>query len=1292
MMHLPTLRESLRGVLTGSLLAALFSGSLAAAALAGPRPELDASAGLRPSAVARQRAAATRLSPELTALGTVAHLDARYDVPTFLWADRTPGGRTSPFAARAAKPTAEAAARAHLNLVGGFYRLQPADAAEAPLRELHDTGRGGIIASFTQRVAGIDVFRDEVKVLMDRDLSLLAVAGYIPSRELAARAGTPVFTLTPEAAVRAALDDFAGSSSAGKSVTLARESEGGYQHFDVSAVSASLPEGLQPGDDVRVKRTLFHLPDALVPAYYVEVMAPDQAYSYVVDAADGHLLFRHDLMAFDTFGYRVWAETGGAHLPHDGPQGTAPTPHPTGLPDFFAPTFTAPNLIALQNGPISTNDPWLPPGATVTTGNNVDAYADITSPDGFNTGDVRATTTGPNAFDRTYDLNQNPTVTTDQRMAAITQLFYNNNFFHDWYYDSGFNEAAGNGQTNNFGRGGLGNDAMRSEAQDFSGTNNANMSTPADGSAGRMQMYLFSPAGISQVQVSSPAGVAGNYTAGISGGMGPQTFNVTGSLIVGLDAFPPAGDGCAGLTNAAQVAGKIVMLDRGNCTNPVKMSNAQGAGAIGVILADTTTGGTTPFTISGTSGTVTIPVLSVTLATANALKAALAGGPVTLTLARQTSLRRDGSLDNQIVAHEWGHFISNRLVGNAGGLSTNMAGGLGEGWADFHAMMITARPEDAVLPVNASWNGVFGLAGYALYPSVGTSNAYYFGIRRVPYSTDMTKNGLTFKHIQNGVPLPVGPPVRFGADGNNNAEVHNTGEVWCTMLWECYAALLRDSGRLTFAQAQQRMRDYLVAAYKLTPNAPTLLEARDALLAAANATDANDFQAFWTAFAKRGAGVSAVAPDRFDPINFGVVESFVTGGDLAVVAKALDVSIQDCDADGYLDNGEVGHVKLTLRNVGSTTLTQTSVSLSSTNPHVGFPAGNAATVPALKPLQSTSVTLPVQLLGASGAETLDFVIAYTDAGLAVPGVRSTTLFTRGNTDEIPASGDAFEALTTPWTPVVTERWQIDEYGANDRRMHGYDVGDVSDHSIVTPPLQVSPSVPFTFSMQTRWDFERDPNNFYDGGVVEISTDGGTTWADAGLGVLSPSYGSVLFSGSGNPLSGRQAYVSQSPSYPALTTVTGNFNTDYAGATVRLRFRIGCDAGVGAAGWEIASIDFTGITNTPFPAVVGDAVPCAVAGTEPSLPTQVAFTLTGPNPASRQSGFRYGLPTDGAVELAIYDVTGRRIATLASGPQAAGWHTAAWTVNDDGSSPAAGVYFARFTAGGRAHTSRVVMMK
>jgi len=141
-----------------------------------------------------------------------------------------------------------------------------------------------------------------------------------------------------------------------------------------------------------------------------------------------------------------------------------------------------------------------------------------------------------------------------------------------------------------------------------------------------------------------------------------------------------------------------------------------------------------------------------------------------------------------------------------------------------------------------------------------------------------------------------------------NSEVHNLGEVWCAMLWEGYAALLQDPGRLTFPQAQERMRDYLVAAYKMTPNAPTLLEARDALLAAAEANDPADFAAFWNAFAKRGAGAGAVAPDRYDTSNQGVVESFSVGADVAITGAALGAPTLSCDGDAYLDEGELSEL------------------------------------------------------------------------------------------------------------------------------------------------------------------------------------------------------------------------------------------------------------------------------------------------------------------------------------------------------------------------------------------------
>ena len=74
--------------------------------------------------------------------------------------------------------------------------------------------------------------------------------------------------------------------------------------------------------------------------------------------------------------------------------------------------------------------------------------------------------------------------------AVITNLFYWNNIIHDVIYQYGFDEASGNFQENNYGNGGLESDSVNAEAQDGSGSCNANFATPPDGSNPRMQMYV----------------------------------------------------------------------------------------------------------------------------------------------------------------------------------------------------------------------------------------------------------------------------------------------------------------------------------------------------------------------------------------------------------------------------------------------------------------------------------------------------------------------------------------------------------------------------------------------------------------------------------------------------------------------------------------------------------------------------------------------------------------------------------------------------------------------------------
>ena len=105
--------------------------------------------------------------------------------------------------------------------------------------------------------------------------------------------------------------------------------------------------------------------------------------------------------------------------------------------------------------------------------------------------------------------------------------------------------------------------------------------------------------------------------------------------------------------------------------------------------------------------------------------------------------------------------------------------------------------------------------------------------------------------------------------------MHNAGEIWANQMWECYAGLLN---RHPFPTAQKRMKDYIIAGLKGTPADATFVEARDAILAAAKATDNCDYLVCANAFAKRGSGPAAEAPARDSTDLIGVKEDFTPFG------------------------------------------------------------------------------------------------------------------------------------------------------------------------------------------------------------------------------------------------------------------------------------------------------------------------------------------------------------------------------------------------------------------------------
>lgn len=167
----------------------------------------------------------------------------------------------------------------------------------------------------------------------------------------------------------------------------------------------------------------------------------------------------------------------------------------------------------------------------------------------------------------------------------------------------------------------------------------------------------------------------------------------------------------------------------------------------------------------------------------------------------------------------------------------------------------------------------------------GFNNNYYFGFRRYPYSADMTKNPLTFRHISAGAILPVGPPITTsGIPSSANNEVHNAGEVWCSALWEVFVNLVAkykrkeddddDDDEEGHEKAERRMLTYVINGLKNTPLSPTFTEARDGIITAVTALHPEDLPEVWAGFAKRGMGVGAVAPPKGDINLAGVVESF----------------------------------------------------------------------------------------------------------------------------------------------------------------------------------------------------------------------------------------------------------------------------------------------------------------------------------------------------------------------------------------------------------------------------------
>lgn len=485
---------------------------------------------------------------------------------------------------------------------------------------------------------------------------------------------------------------------------------------------------------------------------------------------------------------------------------------------------------------------------TITQGNNVHAYNDAND-------DFQSNGDEPNGgMELLFDFPHDPSKEADSNAVAdVVNLFYANNMIHDITYLAGFNEVAGNFQNNNYGNGGVDSDYVVAHSLDGSGTNNANFTLTTDGTNGNMNMFKWDVSQSSLFSITNPTELSQAYATGAAGdGWGfDETYssvNIEAELAPAYDNNPQfASNVCGDVANPEEIEGKIAMIYRGRCEFGTKSLNAQNAGAVAVIICnvpgagnDSSSDGSDPISNGMGAGddgaNVTIPVLALGYQDCNRIVATIeAGTPVVGKIFLEESegpSQVSSGFDNGIIFHEFGHGISSRLTGGPNQVCLGNDEQMGEGWSDFFTLALTVRPgEDGATP-----------RPIGAYVQGEADNGR--GIRRHPYSTDMSVNPQTY----NDIKATTAP--------------HPLGEVWVDMLWDIYWAYVDkygyDADWRNTESGNFRAVQLVLDGMKMQGCNPGFIRGRNAILAAEEVNTGGENKCMiWEVFARRGLGFFA---------------------------------------------------------------------------------------------------------------------------------------------------------------------------------------------------------------------------------------------------------------------------------------------------------------------------------------------------------------------------------------------------------------------------------------------------
>jgi extracellular elastinolytic metalloproteinase len=212
----------------------------------------------------------------------------------------------------------------------------------------------------------------------------------------------------------------------------------------------------------------------------------------------------------------------------------------------------------------------------------------------------------------------------------------------------------------------------------------------------------------------------------------------------------------------------------------------------------------------------------------------------------------NGADDSGVVWHEYTHGLSNRLVTNAdgtGALNSAHSGAMGEGWSDWYASDLQVREglktDDPATP-NEIDIGDYSDAD----PHKLRSQALDCPVSPVdplcPGGLDTGgAGGYTLGDFGKVFVPPAGTPP--------GPEVHADGEIWAETLWDLRQAIGSDVAETIVTNGM-----------RLSPPEPSMLDMRNAILAAEQANGSGLHDEVWEVFRKRGMGYFAAVSDGAD--------------------------------------------------------------------------------------------------------------------------------------------------------------------------------------------------------------------------------------------------------------------------------------------------------------------------------------------------------------------------------------------------------------------------------------------